>query len=76
MLGNGVSFIPIFNDLHELIYHNRKSLYFVCLTDMLDLSKFEVNDYIVLSQQFCLSIIDQQRCRISIARALFSALIF
>ena len=66
-----VIFIPISNDLLELIHHNRETLYFFCLIDMLGVNKSEVKDYIVLSQQFCLSIIDQQRQSICIIRTSF-----
>ena len=32
-------------DLLELIHHNRDSLYFVCLIDMLVVNKYYVKDY-------------------------------
>ena len=71
---NRVSFNPISIDLLGVIYHNRENLYFVCLMDMLGVNKFYVNDYVVLLQQFCFTIIDQQSRRICIARAVsFSA---
>ena len=66
-----VIFIPISNDLLELIDHNRETLYFFCLIDMLGVNKSEAKDFIVLSQQFCLSIIDQQRQPIFIIRTSF-----
>ena len=66
-----VSFIPISVDLLELFHHNRESLYFVCLIGMLGVGKFHVKDYVVLSQQFCLSTIYQQTQRICITRAVF-----
>ena len=66
-----VSCNPIPIDLLEVIYHNRESLYFVFLMDMLDVNKFYVNDYVFLLQQFCFSIIDQQPRRICITRTIF-----
>ena len=42
-------FIPIFNDLLELIHHNRETPYFFWLIDMLGVNNFEAKDYIVLS---------------------------
>ena len=66
-----VSFIPISVDLLELLHHSRESLFFVCLIGMLGVDKFYVKDYVVLSQLFCLSIIDQQTRRICITRAVF-----
>ena len=66
-----VIFIPISNDLLELIHHNRETLYFFCLINMLGVNKSEAKDSIVLSQQFCLSIIDQQRQPIFIIRTSF-----
>ena len=63
-----VSFIPISIDLPELIHHNRESLYFICLIDMLGANKFYVIIYV---WRFCLSKIDQQMRRICIARVVF-----
>ena len=67
-----ISFSPVSIDLLEVIYHNRESLYFICLMDMLGVNKFYVNGNVVLLQQFCFSIGSQQQSqRIYITRVVF-----